>query len=175
MQFAKDSFYLAMRERMMALNPQRRIVVDGVSRVGIFASENEPSSGRVQQDDSFYLRWGGCRRMPKHSGGGRQLHALECVIAYGTRGSCESGVDRGRLLGALDRELISICHPPETRKRDFTQAPSVDLGSNVFWTDPELGELEASGESELRSASGGGRVRRSARLTVFFFPEVEFS
>ena len=56
MQFTKDSFYLALRERMMALNPQRRVMVDGVSRAAIFASENEPVSAQALQEDSFYLR-----------------------------------------------------------------------------------------------------------------------
>jgi hypothetical protein len=57
MQFTKDSFYLALRERMMALNPQRRVMVDGVSRASIFANENEPLSAKAIEEDSFYLRW----------------------------------------------------------------------------------------------------------------------
>jgi hypothetical protein len=174
MQFAKDSFYTALRERMMAVNPQRRITVDGVSRAAMFASENEATSSRPMQNDSFYLRWGACRSVAKHCAGGRQMRALECVITYSTRGTCESGVDRGRVLGGLDNELLSICHPAETRKRDFTQSPSKDLGSNIFWTEPEMGELDVD-ESEISAASGGARLQRSARLTVFFFLEVEFS
>ena len=175
MQFAKDSFYSAIRERMMSVNPQRRIWLDGVSRAAIFARENEPTSSRAMQDDSFYVRWGACRAVAKHCNGSRPMHALECVITYSTRGTCESAVDRGRVLGNLDQELLSICHPAETRKRDFTQSPSVDLGSNIFWSEPQMGELEGGDASEAGPASGSGRLRRSARLTVFFFPEVEFS
>jgi hypothetical protein len=103
------------------------------------------------------------------------MRALECVITYSTRGTCESAVDRGRVLGSLDNELLSICHPAETRKRDFTQSPSVDLGSNIFWTEPEMSELEVGDASAVSAATGSGRLQRSARLTVFFFPEVEFS
>ena len=174
MQFAKDSFYTALRERMMAVNPQRRIVLDGVSRAAIFVSENEATSSRSMQNDSFYVRWGACRAVAKHCSGGGQMRALECVITYSTRGTCESAVDRGRALGGLDNELLSICHPAETRKRDFTQSPSVDLGSNIFWTEPEMSELEQVDESAVTAGSGSARLQRSARLTMFFFPEVEF-
>jgi hypothetical protein len=53
----------------------------------------------------------------------------------------QSGVDRGRTLAALDMELTGICQPARTGKRDFTQTPSVDLGTNIFWTVPQLGRL----------------------------------
>jgi hypothetical protein len=122
MQFTKDSFYLALRERMMALNPQRRVMVDGVSRAAIFASENEPVSAQALQEDSFYLRWGG-----------------------------------------------------RSRKRDFTQSPSVDLGSDIFWSEPELAELETGDASDSAAGCGGAILQRSARLTLYFFPEVDFS
>lgn len=174
MQFAKDSFYAALRERIRGVNPGRTIRVDGVERAAIFTKENEPTSVRGLQDDSFYVRWGACRPVPRHGTGGRQLQALECVITYRTRGTCASAVDRGRVLGALDSELMSICHPAETRKRDFTQSPSVDLGSNIFWSEPEFGELETDDASELSAASGGAYLQRSAQLVVFFFPEMEF-
>lgn len=175
MQYAKDSFYAALRERMMALNPERTINLDGVSRAAIFVVENEPTSARAQQNDCFYLRWEGSRPVAQQCTGGRHMRALECVITYGTRGTCESAVDRGRMLGALDRDLMGMCHPPETRKRDFTKSPSADLGSNIFWSEPEMGEIEVNDPSEAEAASGGARVERSARLTLFFFPEVDFS
>jgi hypothetical protein len=175
MQFTKDSFYLALRERMMALNPQRRVVLDGVSRAAIFTSENEPVSAQALQEDSFYLRWGASRAVAKHVGGSRRLRALECVITYRTGGTCESAVDRGRAIGALDNELLNICHPGRSRKRDFTQSPSVDLGSDIFWSEPELAELETGDASDSAAASGGAILQRSARLTLYFFPEVDFS
>jgi hypothetical protein len=175
MQFAKDSFYIALRERVMALNPQRRVIVDGVNRVAIFARENEPTSGQALQEDTFYMRWGACRAVAKHGSGSRRLRGVECVITYRTRGTCDSAVDRGRVLGSLDSELMSICHPAQTRKRDFTQSPSLDLGSEIFWSEPELGELETEKTSEAAAGSGSAILQRSARMTVFFFPEVDFS
>jgi len=175
MQFTKDSFYLALRERMMSLNPQRRVRVDGVSRAAMFASENEPVSAKTIEEDSFYLRWGGSRAVAKHMGGSRRLRALECVITYRTRGTCESAVDRGRAIGALDNELLNICHPGRSRKRDFTQSPSVDLGSDIFWSEPEMAELETGDASDSAAGCGGAILQRSARLTLYFFPEVDFS
>jgi hypothetical protein len=97
------------------------------------------------------------------------------VITYRTRGTCESAVDRGRALGALDNELLNICHPGRSRKRDFTQSPSVDLGSDIFWSEPELAELETGDASDSAAGCGGAILQRSARLTLYFFSEVDFS
>ena len=44
------------------------------------------------------------------------LMSLDCVISYYTLGTVASMVDRGRLLGQLDDELLGICQPPNTEK-----------------------------------------------------------
>jgi hypothetical protein len=94
------------------------------------------------------------------------LMALDCVISYHTLGSCESGVDRGRTLSALDVELMHICQPPYTAKRDYSQLPSVDMGTGVSWGSPAWSEVSGSG-----TARKGMRLERKAELKVFFFGE----
>ena len=42
MQSAKDSFYIALRGRLAALNPQRAVFLDGATRPAIVVCENEP-------------------------------------------------------------------------------------------------------------------------------------
>ena len=81
----------------------------------------------------------GARRsvMDGHAGNGA-LMSLEAVISYYTLGTVQSMVDRGRVLAQLDDELLSICQPPNTEKRDYTQAPSADLGTSVFWGQPSF-------------------------------------
>jgi hypothetical protein len=97
------------------------------------------------------------------------------VISHHTFGSKQSGVDRGRALAALDMELVAICQPQWTSKRDYTQSPSVDLGTNIFWTFPVFGKVvggEALRSEGLPRLSEGVRLERSASLKVFFFSEV---
>ncbi len=178
MQFAKDSFYMALRERLAAVNPGRVIAMNGVTRPAIVVVENETVSAAEPVADAFHLYWGAARVSKAHSGGERPLMALECTIAYRTAGSGDSGADRGRSLGALDEELLAICRPGWTGKRDYTQSPAVELGTNLVWTTPELGETETVGEApsswrKARAAASGARLQRAASMTIYFFAEAE--
>jgi hypothetical protein len=168
MQAAKDSFYMALRERLAALNPARVIVVDGVERPAIVVRENmEPQFG-VAQVNAYYLEWGDVRIAEAT----RPVLGLDCEIWYATEGSSGSGVDRGRMLAQMDEELLKICAPLHTEMRDYSQAPSIDLGCGVFWTTPELKRLETKKPTDLQSASVA-RLERLATLRVYFFlPEV---
>ncbi len=165
MQSAKDSFYLALRDRLAAINPARTIAVNGVARPAIVIEENEIPTGAPPAPNAFYLRWGAAGRVPAAEQALRPLLALECVIAYAAVGSTDAAQDRGRALAALDLELLQICTPPRAPKCDHTVSPPAALRTNVFWSTPEFGAIEARG-SELR---------RAARLTVFFFPEMEIA
>ncbi len=44
MQFAKDSFYIALRDRLAVLNPARTVYLDGVTRPAVIVAENQPST-----------------------------------------------------------------------------------------------------------------------------------
>ena len=55
-QNAKDTFYEVMRSRVVALNPERTIVLRGVVRPGVLVEENELLSA-VVLPDCFRLRW----------------------------------------------------------------------------------------------------------------------
>jgi hypothetical protein len=170
MQFAKDSFYMALRERLAALNPQRVVSVNGVTRPAVIVAENEAVVPVEPLPDAFYIEWGAARAATRQLGT-KPLMGMECVISHHTLGTVDSEVDRGRTLAALDTELLSICHPAHTAKQDFTQSPSVSLGTNIFWTTPELGEV--SGIIARESTNKRVQLERKARLTVFFYPEVD--
>jgi len=177
MQFTKDSFYMTLLERLVALNPQQTVTLNGTTRPAIVVAENEIVVPVVPLPDAFYIEWGAAQPVAQQVGD-RALMAMECIISYHTFGTVESGVDRGRALAALDMELLSICQPPWTSKRDYTQTPSVDLGTMISWSQPVLGKVagsEAPKNEGLPRGSEGVRLERSASLTVFFFSEVNFS
>ena len=150
MQFAKDSFFLALQQRLAGLNPARTVTINGATVPAVVVVENLPPSSAEPQPNAFYIEWGAADVVDGHAGNAA-LMSLECVISYYTLGTVQSMVDRGRVLGQLDDELLGICQPPNTEKQDYTQSPSVDLGTSVFWSQPAF----AGGDNERR---GGQHV-----------------
>jgi len=174
MQFAKDSFYMALRQRLEALNPARTVTLNGSTRPAVIAAENELIIPIQPLADAFYIEWGPTQAV-KDQSESRELMRLDCVISYHTFGTAESGVDRGRVLGELDTELMWICEPRNTVKQDYTQTPALDLGTNIFWNAPQLGEISGSLGALNESLPRGtqrARLERRVSLSVFFFPEV---
>jgi hypothetical protein len=186
MQFAKDSFFMALRERLAAVNPARTVTVNGATIPAIVVTENLTPSFAEPQPNTFYLQWGAADVVSGNAGNG-VLMSLDVVISYYTMGSVQSMVDRGRLLAQLDGELLSICQPPSTEKRDYTQSPSADLGTSVIWNQPSFSEGKGtgrfwgrvsfpermkSGVTDEAESQQDGRVERKVRMTVYFFSEV---
>ena len=176
MQFAKDTFYITLRDRLAALNPSRMITLNGVTRPAVVVAENEAVIPIKPLPDAFYIEWGAAQAVPQQIGD-RAIFSLECLISYHTFGTAESGVDRGRTLAALDTELISICQPATTPKRDYTQTPAAGLGTSIVWSTPQLGKVvgsEAPRTEALPRGTAGIRLERTSNLKVFFFSEVSF-
>jgi hypothetical protein len=171
MQFAKDSFYMALRSRLAALNPARTISVEGVTVTAVVVSENSVDNSQIQLPEAYYLYWGGCRSLAQHDTSSRPLFGMDCIVSFWTAGTSEAGVDRGRVLAQLESELMAICHPHSTAKQDFRQSPSVDLGSSIFWTAPALKPIARDSGNGTETPSRG--LRREASLTIFFFPEID--
>ena len=188
MQFAKDSFFLALQQRLAGLNPARTVTVNGATVPALLVVENLPPGSAEPQPNAFYIEWGSAKVNSGGAGTGALMSA-QCVISYYTLGTVASMVDRGRVLGQLDDELLGICQPANTEKMDYTQAPSADLGTKVFWDEPTFGQATASGVEDETLAYQGrgvrramyeqayqdGRVERRATLTVYFFSEVTLS
>jgi hypothetical protein len=175
MQFAKDSFFLALQERLAGLNPARVVTVSGATVPAVVVLENLPPAYGERKANTFYIEFGAAQL---ELGGGWNcgLMSLDVAISYYSLGSVASMVDRGRLLAQLDAELLSICQPPNTEKRDYSRSPSTDLGTRVFWSEPTFPV------NDVRRDSSGGlatqverqeaaRVERRARVKMYFFPE----
>src|SRR5580698_1962252 len=171
MQFAKDSFFLALQQRLAGLNPGRTVTINGATVPAVIVTENLPPSSAEPMPNAFYLDWGAAIVVAGHAGNGA-LMSIDGLISYYTLGTVESMVDRGRVLGQLDDELLAICQPTNAEKRDYTQAPSADIGTRVFWSQPTFGETRKSAVAGSAEPHPDGRVERQARLTVFFFSEV---
>jgi len=174
MQYTKDSFYMTLLERLQAQYSQQTITLNGVTRPPLVVAENEMVVPVVPVPDAFYIEWGPVQVLQT---GSRALLSMDCIISYHTFGSVQSGVDRGRTLASLDMELLAICQPPWTEKRDYTQAPSVDLGTAICWTQPSFGKVaggEAPRNEGLPQGNEGVRLERTATLRVIFFSEVNF-
>src|ERR1700761_8130825 len=104
MQNAKDAFYVALRDRLAAINPARTMVLRGVTRPGVLVEENELASA-YQPVNVFCLHWVGLSVDAKSA---LPLVSMTCQITYATDGdSGNGGMDRGRLLSAMDAELAS--------------------------------------------------------------------
>jgi hypothetical protein len=160
MQATKDSFYVTLRDRLARAYPARTITVDGNTRPALVVVENDKPSVTARQHDAFYLEWGEARAVrPAIS----TLMAMTCVLSYESAGTEQNGgLDRGRMLGELESELLGTCCPTVTQKYDYTGANPLDLGSQVFWT-----------QAVIRPAKAApGCVAREASITVYFFPEV---
>src|SRR6202451_3449032 len=144
MQFAKDSFFIALQQRLAGLNPGRTVTINGATVPALLVVENLPPASAEPQPNVFYIEWGTADVVDGHAGDAA-LMSLQCTVSYYTLGTVQSMVDRGRVLGQLDGELLAICQPTNTEKYDCTQSPSVDLGKTVFWNQPSFQEATTSG------------------------------
>jgi hypothetical protein len=164
MQNAKDTFYTTLQGRLAVLNPARQIVVRGVLRPATLVDENELPSAWTQVD-AFRLHW---TALQVTSASPLPWVAMECVIQYATDGSSGSGgMDRGRLLAAMDAELTAALStaPHTVPKLNYGAAgvgvAPATMATNIFWADPLFGAASAVGE----------RLERAATVQVFAYQE----
>ena len=161
MQSAKDSFYIALRNRLAQVNPSRTVTVNGTTRPGILVNENERPGLEDLLVGTFWVSWGAESAITA-AAGQVTLHLLECTIDYRVDGTDSNGnADRGRQLAAMDTELQRICMPRLTPAYDYTQSPAVLLGTTIFWTVPKLAAPKSDGKL----------LSRAATLQIYFFPE----
>lgn len=156
MQNAKDTFYEVLRSRIAAANPERTIVLRGVTRPGVLVEENELVT-TVTTPDCFRLRWldaivDAANALP--------VATMTCEVMYETAGS--TGLDRGRALAAMDAELVGALNsaPQNATKQDYealaTGGSATAMSTNIWWGDVALGPLVVKAD----------RIARTAKVTV---------
>jgi hypothetical protein len=166
MQNARDTFYVTLRDRLAAVNPARTMVVRGVTRPGVLVEENELASA-YQPVNAFCLRWTG---LGVNAQGALPLVSMSCEIEYATDGDAgNGGMDRGRVLAAMDAELAAAVSaaPQRVAKMNYAGAAggsglaAVTMATNVFWGDAVFGAAVVNGE----------RLERVATVEVFSYQE----
>lgn len=167
-QFAKDTFYATLRDRIAAGNTARTAVVRGVMRPGVLVAENELPGAAVDgisMADAFCLRW---TSLSVDTQGPLPLVALSCEIRYATDGaSGNAGLDRGRTLAAMDAELTAaIATMPQSAAAVIMAeaagggaSTAATTGTNIFWGDVSFQPVVMRGE----------RMERTAALEVYCY------
>ena len=154
MQSAKDTFLMTLRERLAAVNPGRVVAVRNAMRPAVIADENELPAEQGDPLDCFVLRWREERRDDTEP---LALHAMRCEIRYATRGTGEfAGMDRGRVLSAMEAELGQMLHPRCAARTDYAEMPATVMTTRVFWSEVTPGATTAD----------GNRVQGVAAVTV---------
>jgi hypothetical protein len=158
MQNAKDSFYMTLRTRLAAINPERTILLRGTVRPGILVEEAEAPFSQFPSD-VFVLRWLG---LGIDYDLGSTMAAEQCEILYQTCGTQSfGGLDRGRSLSGMDEELTAITHPFCTPKLNYTATPPAAMLTKVFWDEPVFGPIVTQRD----------RLSRSANVMVYSYQE----
>lgn len=161
MQNTKDSFYVALRDRLAAQFPAQTITIGDESRPAILVAQNQMQSAAPEQSGAFYLRFGAVSAAAG-SAGAKPIMQMACEITYSATGTEElSFQDRGRELAKLDDMVLAIATPPRAALRNFSTETEVDLGAQIWWTRPELREVKEE------------MLNRMAALEVFWFAESE--
>ncbi len=116
MQFAKDSFFLALQERLAGLNPARTITLNGATVPAVVVAENLPPSSAEPLPNAFYIEWGAAEVVEGYAGQRSADEAGMSSISYYTLGSVQSMVDRGRDAGST--RWRTARHLPATEHRE---------------------------------------------------------
>lgn len=158
MQNARDSFYVALRTRLIEVNPDRTVLLRGAVRPGILVEDAEAPFTQAPMD-VFVLRW-------SNAGIDRTLSlpmsVEECEITYQTAGTqAFAGLDRGRSLSRMDSELLSIIEPLQTPKYDYSSNSPTEMSTNIFWGEPVFSPTVTQRE----------RIGRSVRVRVYSYKE----
>jgi hypothetical protein len=158
MQNAQNTFYITLRNRLVALNPNRTIYLRGVTRPGIFVESNELVVAQLPSD-VFVLRWIGLHNDPYLSA---VMLQMQCEIAYMTEGTTENlGMDRGAMLTEMDAELMSLLQPNIARKMNYAPTPAVPMETQIFWSEASFQPLKVDRD----------RLSRIATVSVFSYEE----
>jgi hypothetical protein len=158
MQNAQNTFYITLRNRLAALNPNRTIYLRGVTRPGIVVESNELVVAQPPSD-VFVLRWLGLHNDPYLSD---VMLQMQCEIAYMTEGTTGNlGMDRGAMLTEMDAELMSLLQPNTAQKMNYAPTPAVPMETQIFWSEASFQPLKVERD----------RLSRIATVSVFSYEE----
>ncbi len=158
MRNAQNTFYITLRNRLVALNPNRTIYLRGVTRPGILVESNELVVSQPPSD-VFVLRWIGLHNDPYLSD---VMFQMQCEIAYMTEGTTGNlGMDRGAMLTQMDAELMSLLQPNTAQKMNYAPTLAVPMETQIFWSEASFQPVKVERD----------RLSRIATVSVFSYEE----
>jgi hypothetical protein len=158
MQNAQNTFYITLRNRLAALNPNRTMYLRGVTRPGILVESNELVTAEPPSN-VFVVRWVGMQNDPYLA---EVLLQMQCEIEYITEGTAANlGMDRGVLLTEMDAELASMLQPACTQKINYAQIPATAMETQIFWTEAAFQPVKKERD----------RLSRTVTVSVFSYEE----
>ncbi len=151
-QNAKDTFYTTLRDRLAVLNAERTTLIRGATRPAVLVEENEIAAGPGPvANETFVLRW------TEHAVDTSEAVPLvrgRCEIRYAVAGSAElAGMDRGRVMEAMDVELAGMLHPQQVLKLAYSSGAAVAMGTTVFWSDAAYGPVKISADRVVQAVT----------------------
>src|SRR5665213_2916968 len=150
MQSAQNTFYITLRDRLAALNPNRTIYLRGVTRPGILVESNELVTSQPPSD-VFVLRWKELHNDPYLS---EVLLQMQCEIVYMTEGTTANlGMDRGAMLTEMDAELMSLLQPNTAQKMNYSQPTAAPMETQIFWTEATFEPVKIERDRLLRTST----------------------
>lgn len=156
MQALKDSFYIALRDRLAARYPERKVLLGGEECTAIVVVENERLAAPSPLPEVFHLNWSKAKCVTADEPAA--LMSITCTVSYSSEGTeALNAQDRGRTLAAMDAELLDISRPGRTEIEDYAQAPPANSGMTLFWSPPAFGDIDQQ----------GARLSRTATLELF--------
>jgi len=139
MQNAKDTFYLALRDRLATRSPTRTYIVRGQTRPAVIVEENELPTVEIPEG-VYRLRW------TKRSSDPQQPLVLDTTLCEIRYRAAAHALDRGREIDAMDLDLDAILQPRSIAKRSFSATGAVTLETNIFWQETEARTTTKDGD-----------------------------
>lgn len=156
MQNAKDTFYELLRNRLAVLNPERTVTIRGVLRPAVMVDANELASS-APIPDCFHLAW---TSATVENNNAMPTVTLGCEITYTTAGSAlNAGLDRDRLLAAMDGELLAAVEqvPKSATKNNYASlangGAAMPMSTRIWWSEPTPGPVRVERDRLARTVS----------------------
>lgn len=139
MQNAKDTFYLAVRDRLATRTPARTCVLRGQTRPAVLVEENELPIVAIPEG-VYRLRW------TKRSSDLQQPLVLDTTLCEIRYRAAAHALDRGREIDAMDLDLDAILQPRSIAKRSFSSTGASAMNTNIFWQETEARTTTKDGD-----------------------------
>lgn len=137
-QAAKDSLYVALRDRLQVINPNRIALIGGATRIAIAMESVLQSEADKTIPGVFYVSFGQEEAVADAAAPGGVIVKVHCAVKY--RAVAIPNTHAEADLSEMDAELLAAMMPTSTALTDYSQTNGVALGDRVYWTMPVIAD-----------------------------------